>query len=91
MCSYTVAANDTAPNGVNIAANKLTLNGGTIKTAGDSVVTAVLDHGAVAVDSGHKVDGVKPTLVTTGTEAPRTSTDGTKGILTFSERGARVG
>ena len=39
----------------------------------------------MAIDSGHKVDGSRPTLVTTGTDAPRTSTDGTQVILTFSE------
>ena len=31
------------------------------------------------------VDGIRPTLVTTGSEAPTTSTDGTQVILTFSE------
>ena len=35
--------------------------------------------------TSHKVDGIRPTLVTTGTDAPTTSTDGTKVILTFSE------
>ena len=76
-CSYTVVENDSAPNGIAIAANKLTLNGGTI--------TADLDHAAVAIDAGQKVDGSRPTLVTTGADAPPPSTDGTKVILTFSE------
>ena len=71
--------------GLSIAANKLTLNSGTIKeTAGDNP-DAVLDHAAVAASANHKVDGIRPTLVTTGNNAPRTSTDGTKIILTFSE------
>ena len=39
----------------------------------------------MAAQSGHKVDGIRPTLVTTGPNAPKTSTDGTKVILTFSE------
>ena len=30
VCSYTVAENDSAPNGIAIEADKLTLNGGTI-------------------------------------------------------------
>ena len=85
VCSYTVAENDSAPNGIEIAADKLTLNGGTITAAGSTTVNAVLTHSAVAIDSGHKVDGVRPTLVTTGTDAPQTSTDGTQVILTFSE------
>ena len=83
VCRYTVAVNDSAPNGVAIAANKL--NGGTITATGSTTITAVLDHGAVAIDAGQKVDGSRPTLVTTGSEAPTTSTDGTQVILTFSE------
>ena len=93
-CSYTVVKSDTTVfsigitpgvNGVGIGSNQLSLNGGTIKTASDSVVTAVLDHEAVARDTGHRVDGVRPTLITTGSDAPTTSADGTKIILTFSE------
>ena len=82
-CSYTVGVGDTAPNGVGIAANKLT--GGTIYATGSTTITADLDHVAVAIDAGHKVDGIRPTLVTTGSDAPKTSTDGTQVILTFSE------
>ena len=82
-CSYTVAVNDSAPNGVAIAANKLT--GGTITATGSTTVSADLDHAAVPIDANHKVDGIRPTLVTTGAGAPKTSTDGTKVILTFSE------
>ena len=84
-CYYTVVVNDTAPNGIAIAANKLTLNGGTITATGSTTVNAVLAHGAVAIDAGQKVDGSRPTLVTTGTDATTTSTDGTQVILTFSE------
>ena len=39
----------------------------------------------MAIDSGHKVDGVRPTLVTAGNDAPQTSADGTQVIFTFSE------
>ena len=84
-CYYTVVVNDSAPNGIAIAANTLTLNGGTITATGSTTVTAVLAHAAVAIDANHKVDGIRPTLVTTGDDAPRTSTDGTQVILTFSE------
>ena len=85
VCSYTVVMGDTAPNGIAIAANKLTLNGGTITATGSTTNTAVLAHAAVAIDAAHKVDGIRPTLVTTGADAPTTSTDGTQVILTFSE------
>ena len=81
-CTYRVAGGDSAPNGIAIEANKLT--GGTI-TATGSTTAAVLDHAAVAIDADHKVDAIRPTLVTTGADAPTTSTDGTKVILTFSE------
>ena len=83
VCSYAVVVGDSAPNGIAIAANKLT--GGTIYATGSTTVSADLDHAAVPIDAGHKVDGIRPTLVTTGTDAPRTSTDGTQVILTFSE------
>ena len=83
VCSYTVLAGEEAPNGVAIAANKLT--GGTIYATGNTAANADLTHTAVMIDAGHKVDGIRPTLVTTGTDAPTTSTDGTKVILIFSE------
>ena len=87
-CSYTVLVGEEAPNGVVIAANKLT--GGTIYATGSTTVSADLDHDAVAIDAGHTVDGIRPTLLTTGTNgfgsnAPTTSPDGTKIILFFSE------
>ena len=81
-CSYRVAGGDSAPDGIAIKADKLT--GGTI-TANGSTTAAVLDHGPVAIDADHKVDAIRPTLVTTGSDAPTTSTDGTKVILMFSE------
>ena len=84
-CSYTVVVGDAAASGVAIKADELTLNGGTIRATGSTTVNADLDHDAVAIDAGHKVDGIRPTLVTTGTDAPTTSTDGTQVILTFSE------
>ena len=85
LCSYTVVMGDSAPNGIAIAANKLTLNGGTITATGSTTNTADLDHVAVMIDAGHKVDGIRPTLVTTGSDAPKTSTDSTKIILFFNE------
>ena len=82
-CEYEVAVGDSAPNGVAIAANKLT--GGTIRATGSTTINADLDHTAVAIDADHKVDGIRPTLVTSGTDAPTTSTDGETVLLVFSE------
>ena len=84
-CSYEVEANDTAPDGVGIKANTLALNGGTIYSTGSTTNAATLTHLALGLQSGHLVDGIRPTLVTTGSDAPRSSTDGTEVILTFSE------
>ena len=83
VCSYTVAVGDVAAGGIAIGANKLT--GGTITATGSTTISADLDHGAVMIAAGHKVDGIRPTLLTAGNDAPTTSTDGTKVILTFSE------
>ena len=62
--SHTVADGDSDTDGVEIEANQLALNGGTIKDAADN--NAVLDHQAVAADTRHRVDGVKPGLAATG-------------------------
>ena len=59
---YTVAEDDSDENGVSIAANSLTLNGGMIRDGDDQ--DASLTHSAVASDADHPVDGVRPTLET---------------------------
>ena len=82
-CSYTVAVGDSATNGVAVAANKIT--GGTIYATGNTAANADLTHTAVAIDADHKVDGIRPTLVTTSPDAPTTSTDGETVLLVFSE------
>ena len=82
VCSYTVLVSDSAPDGVAIAANKL--SGGTITETG-STTAADLDHSAVTIDAGHKVDGIRPTLVTTSPDEPKTSADGRRVLLKFSE------
>ena len=82
VCRRAVAENDSAPDGIAIAADKLALNGGTINVGTDAVGLA---HEALAANAAHKVDGSRPTLVTTGEDAPQTSTDGTQVIFTFSE------
>ena len=82
---YTVAANDEDADGLSIEASKLDANGGTIKSTADATKDAVLTHAAVSDSANHKVDGVKPTLVTSGDIAPKTSLDGSKIVLFFSE------
>ena len=58
--SYTVAVGDSDTDGISIGANKLSLNGGSIKDAAEN--DADLSHSAMSVQSGHKVDGIKPTI-----------------------------
>ena len=84
-CTYTVAENDSAAGGIRIGANAFSLNGGAVTVAGNGNLDAALTHGAVAADPGHKVDGVRPRLLTTGDGAPRISNDGVTVILTFDE------
>ena len=77
-----------AADGIAIKANALTLpNGATITAVGSTTDHAVLDHAAVAAQSAHTVDGVRPTLVSAATSAA-----GTKIRLRFSEvlRGAAI-
>ena len=57
--SYTVQTGDADADGVEIAANALGLNGGTVKSALDSATNAVLAHGRVAGGLARKVDGGK--------------------------------
>ena len=57
---YRVESGDIDTDGVSIAAARIELNGGTIQDLADN--PAALAYEAVAADSGHKVDGVKPVL-----------------------------
>ena len=57
---YTVAVGDSDTDGISIEVDKLSLNGGTIKDAADN--SADLSHSALSAQSGHKVDGVRPTI-----------------------------
>ena len=58
--AYPVAEDDSAPDGVAIAANSLSLNGSTIRDSANNVASLI--HDAVSADSDHRVDGVKPGL-----------------------------
>ena len=58
--SYTVAEGDSDSDGISVAANKLSLNGGSIKDAAGN--DANLSHNALAAQDGHMVDGIRPTV-----------------------------
>ena len=58
--SYTVAVGDSDTDGISIAADKINLKGGAIKDLSGN--SADLSHSAVATQSGHKVDGIRPTI-----------------------------
>lgn len=59
-CRYTVASDDRDDNGFEVAANSLSLNGGTITKKDDSTVNARLVHSALNAGGGHKVSFVPP-------------------------------
>ena len=77
--AYRVASGDLATDGVRIATGSIDRNGGTIRDGVNH--DAVLDHEAVAADSSHKVDGVKPELAATGGAV----VDGATLTLTWNE------
>ena len=76
--TYIVLAGDFDDNGIDIAADKLELNGGTIQSSGGT--DANLDYPDQGNQSGHNVDGVRPTP-----EFAATSVDGNSIIIIFSE------
>ena len=78
---YTVAVGDNDTDGIAIGSNKLTLNGGSIRDAADNA--ANLSHSALSAQSGHKVDGIRPTI----TYGPRFaySTFSNDGVHTVGE------
>lgn len=55
--TYTVQGADDDPDGIKIAADAITLNGGTISRAGDSTIAASLAHAGVGTDDTRKVNG----------------------------------
>ena len=76
--TYVVQTGDFDDNGIDIAADELELNGGTIQSSGGT--DANLDYPDQGTQSGHKVDGVRPTP-----EFAATSVDGNSIIIIFSE------
>jgi len=57
--AYNVQAEDVDTDGISIAANSISLNGGTVKASADGTTDADLTHAAIAADSNHKVDGTQ--------------------------------
>ena len=57
VCAYTVAEGDLDTDGIAVEAGKLS---GTVKDAASNAAT--LTYTAIAAQSGHKVDGVRPTI-----------------------------
>ena len=83
---YTVTENDTDTDGIEIEADSLTLNGGTIKDAAGNAAT--LTHTAVSEDSSHKVDAIKPSVDSiefTSTTAPYIEGEVVQATVTFTE------
>ena len=86
---YTIAPGDTDADGVSIAANQLSLNGGTLTDAAGN--DAVLTHAPLTTQANHKVDGIAPII--TGIEIISTpSKDSTykqgekvQAMMTFNE------
>ena len=81
--SYTVAENDEDTDGVSIGANKLRLNGGTIR--GDADQDADLSHDALSAQKKHKVDGIRPSFKTI-----RFSASNTYNLNGYYEEGEEV-
>ena len=79
---YQVGDTDLDLDGVSVDANKLTLNGGSINTRAAPVEPGSLLNPALADDSGHRVDGVPPTL-----SSATVSADGQKVTLIFDDIG----
>ena len=62
VCSYTVAVGDSDTDGIAVEAGKLA---GTVKDAANNAAT--LTYTAITAQSGHKVDGVRPTVTSGST------------------------
>ena len=73
---YEVADGDEDSDGVSIEAGRISLNGGTIEDEAEN--GAELVHEAVATQSGHKVDGARPSFLSA-------AVDGSSLTLTYGE------
>ena len=77
-CLYVVA--EGIEGAINVAANKLTLNGGALTGPNGLSVDTAYTADEVDIDADLRVDAVRPTFVSAATSA-----DGTKIVLAFSE------
>ena len=78
--SYTVAVGDSDTDGISIAADKINLKGGAIKDLSGN--SADLSHSAMSTQSGHKVDGIRPTITNVYLIG---STHTSDGVITIGE------
>ena len=93
---YTVAEWDSDTNGVAIDANRLRLNGGSIKDGAGN--DADLSHDALASQANHEVDGIRPrislkfapTASRSGPRRPHPAGDVIFGPNRFTVRGSRL-
>ena len=85
--SYAVAVGDSDTDGISIAADKLGLNGGSIKDVADN--DADLSHSAVSTQSGHKVDGIRPTITSVYLIGSSSNQDGVHTIGEYLPAGVR--
>ena len=75
--AYVVQAGDTDGNGIEITADRLALNGGTIQIASGGGIDADLDHDGKGTQGGHKVNGtLTPPAPNTPPEFDGSSTSG---------------
>ena len=84
---YTVAEGDADSDGIAVGADALALNGGTIADASSN--DATLDHAALAADTDHTVDGVRPTLSSASVSGTDADADLRRGPRRGGEPGQR--
>ena len=80
--AYTVVSGDTDTDGIEIAANQLSLNSGTITDSNNTA--AGLSHSALTAQASHKVDTTVPTVATNGISI--TSTPGENSTYQANEK-----
>lgn len=61
VCNHEVASGDADTNGIEIAANELSLRTGATLKNGAGTLDALLNRSTLAQQGGHKVDRVRPT------------------------------
>ena len=85
--SYTVAVGDSDADGISIGTDKLSLNGGSIKDGAAN--DANLSHSALSAQSGHKVDGIRPTITSVYLTGGSSNQDGVHTIDEYLSAGVR--